>query len=464
MITRETKRGATPVDPGQQSPGRQRRLGLSLGLALAATGCSLVVGDIELPEQSTNDTGGLPRDGATETDASPGGNVVPADAAPLAMDGAPLVADVAPVPADGSAPPADASVTQPDIAPLPVDAFIPLPDVPTAPPPDLSGISGFWYVDGFAMNADGQYESYAAALRIERRRADLLTNDAQLVAADVSLVPAQDLYGTWLLTMPTTGVVYRGAFAPNSGFAVFAPDTARDPGAAGSLLLLARANEDAPAVPPVEMVYARIGRAPEAGDAEFGSLRKTAEDTYVQESRYPAAAAVGQLPDRFLGFWNLDPWRWTLSDPSDGSEFELVPTFHGEGVIGVERRGDQGGVSLMLGWGKTAAGVVPRAGDLFCGGLLWDENAQSAMPVALSATMAGDGSIAWVGGYTQVLTEIGGVYLLDGGLNPFLQNNGVAIGDGLDELLVIMPFDYQAVRTVWGMMACVRTDLIAAPI
>jgi hypothetical protein len=335
--------------------------------------------------------------------------------------------------------------------------------VPIAPPPDLSALAGYWYVDGFGPQPGGEVGAYAAALRIERDHADLLTNEGDLITAEISLVPAPDLYGTWLLTHPISGVVYRGAFAPNSGFAVFVPDD-RAGGAPGSLMILARANEDVPTVPADAMAYTRIGRLPARGDGEIGTLRKTRDDAYVQEARYPAPP-LNVLPDRELGFWNISPWRWALYDDTTGAEFELVPTFNGMGAIAIERTPADGGVAMLLGWTLRAPGGLPRAGDLFCGGLTLDPMG-GTQPQALPATLSGDGTLQWAGGLSQRMTDINGLYQLDGGINPFGLDGAVAIGDADDELLILLPFDPgpDNVQAVWGMMACVRTDLVPFPL
>jgi hypothetical protein len=435
----------------------------------AAPGCSLVVGDIELPpaQVGLDDAGGVRRDAGT--DAASGGTAVPPDAAPPPGDTAigPTPDAAPPPPPDATAPPpGDAWVAPPDsIAPPPPDAAPPEPDVPVAPPPDLSAIAGYWYVDGFGPQAGGEVGAYAAAMRVERNHADLLTNEGELVNAEISLVPAPDLYGTWLLTHPISGVVYRGAFAPTSGFAVFVPDD-RAGGAAmpASVILMAKANEEVPAVPADALAYTRIGRLPARGDGEVGTLRKTRDDAYMQEARY-AAPPLNIQPDRELGFWNIDPWRYTLYDASSGAEVELVPTSSGMGAIGVERTPEAGGVALMLGWTLRAPGGLPRVGDLFCAGLTWDRMG-GMQPQALPATLSDDGTLQWAGGFSQRLSDIGGLYQLEGGLNPFGLDGAVAIGDADDELLIVLPLDPgpDNVQAVWGLMACVRTDLVPFPI
>jgi hypothetical protein len=335
--------------------------------------------------------------------------------------------------------------------------------VPVAPPTDLSALAGYWYVDGFGPQDDGNVGAYAAAMRVERNHADLLTNEGALVAAEISLVPAPDLYGTWLLTHPVSGVVYRGAFAPTSGFAVFVPDALAG-GAPANIIVMARANEEVPAVPADSMAYARIGRRPARGDGEVGTLRRVRDDAYMQEARYPAPP-LNVLPDRELGFWNIDPWRSTLYDTPTGDEIELVPTANGMGAIGVERTPADGGVALLLGWTLRAPVGLPRVGDLFCGGLTWDPMG-GMQPQALPATLSGDGLLQWAGGLSQQLTDVNGLYQLDAGFNPFGLDGAVAIGDADDELLIILPLDPgpDNVQGVWGMMACVRTDLVPFPI
>lgn len=336
-------------------------------------------------------------------------------------------------------------------------------DVPMAPPPDLSALAGYWYVDGFGPRLDGTIGAYSAGTRVERHRASLLTSEGELVTSEMSLVPAPDLHGTWLLTHPETGVVYRGAFAPTSGFAMFVPED-RSGAAPASIIMMARANEDVPAVPADALVYTRIGRHAARGDGEVGTLRKTRDDAYMQEARYPAPP-LNILPDRELGFWNIDPWRYSLYDAATGAEIEVVPTANGMGAIGVERTPAEGSVALLLGWTLAAPGGLPRDGDLFCGGLTWD-TMDGMQPHALPATLSGDGMLQWAGGLSQRLTDVNGLYQLDGGFNPFGLDGAVAIGDADDELLIVLPFDPgpDNVQGVWGMMACVRTDLVPFPL
>jgi hypothetical protein len=433
----------------------------------AAPGCSLVIGDIELPpaQVGLDDAGGVRRD--ADTDAENGGAISPPDAAPPTADAtvAPP-ADAAPPPPPDAAtpPPGDAWVAVPDAAtPPPPDAAPPAPDVPVAPPPDLSALAGYWYLDDFGPQAGGEVGASAAALRVERNHADLLTNTGELVTAEISLVPAPDLYGTWLLTHPVTGVVYRGAFAPTSGFAVFVADN-RDGGAPANIIVMARANEDVPSVPADALAYTRIGRLAARGDGEVGTLRKIRDDAYMQEARYPAPP-LNILPDRELGFWNIDPWRYTLYDSPTGAEIEVVPTANGMGAIGVERTPADGGVALLLGWTLRAPGGLPRVGDLFCGGLTWDRMG-GMQPQALPATLSDDGTLQWAGGFSQRMTDINGLYQLEGGINPFGLDAAVAIGDADDELLIVLPLaSVQGnLQTVWGVMACVRTDLVPFPI
>jgi hypothetical protein len=301
-------------------------------------------------------------------------------------------------------------------------------------------------------------------MRIEHDHADLLTNEGVLIAENISLVRAPDLLGTWLLTLPTGDTVFRGAFAPQSGFAVFAPDS-NDLQARGAVLLMARANEDLPALTPDRMAYTRVGLHPEAGDGEVGTLERTAEDMYTQTARTPAPPWAGTLDDRPLGYWNIDPWRWTLYDSQTGMEFELVPTYQGMGAIAVERTPEIGGTGLLLAWAARAPEGLPRAGDLFCGGVTYEAGGRGIAPLSLPAALPGNDTFQWVGGFQQTIRAqagVGGLFLLSDGLNPFLQSGAIAVGDAFDELLVVLPLDPQSARAAWGMMACVRTDLVPA--
>jgi len=448
------------------------RLTRTLTLALAATAvtgasaCSLVVGDIELPAESSGPgTDGALRRDADVDNAMPraDGDAPAADARTPPRDAAPPLVDVlvptpdAPAPAvDVNVPPADAWMPAPD-------AFVPEPDAFVPPPVDLSAIAGFWYLHGVTPGADGRPEAFTAALRIEPQRITLLDDQARRVEGEVNLSLAGDLHGTWRLTLPTTDTVFRGAFAPTSGFAVFAPD-ARQAGTPASVLLLARLNDAAPATVPGTFIYSMIGREPSAGDGELGLLRQIDPTAYIQESRYPAPPTPGTLPDRALEFWPIDPWRSLLHDPETGTEIEVVPTAQSLGVIGVERRLGDGGIRLMLGWASLPAPGLPRAGDLFCGGARYDLDAGTAVPLSLSATLDGNGTIQWVGGFEQHITFDGANYFLDSGLNPFLRSNGLAVVDGWDEVFTLLSIDPIRADIVWGLLTCVRTDLVPVPI
>jgi hypothetical protein len=333
------------------------------------------------------------------------------------------------------------------------------------PPVDLSAIAGFWYLHGVTPGGDGRPEAFTAALRIEPRRVTLLNDQARPVPGEVHLSLAGDLAGTWRLTLPTTNTVFRGAFAPTSGFAVFAPD-AREADAPASVLLLARVNDEVPATVPDFFAYTVIGRDAAAGDGEVGTLRQSDPAAFVQESRVPAPPNLGLLPDRSLEFWSIDPWRSTLYDPATGTEIEVVPTSQGLGVIGVERRLDDAGTGLMLGWVARPLAGLPRAGEFFCGGARYDDAAGAPVPLSVSASMPGDGTIQWVGGFQQRLTLEGATYSLGDGLNPFLRSNGLALADGWDEVLTILTIDPEpaAANIVWGLLTCVRTDLVPVPI
>jgi hypothetical protein len=345
----------------------------------------------------------------------------------------------------------------------PPDAFVPEPDAFVPPPVDLSAIAGFWYLHGVTPGPDGRPEAFTAAMRIEPRRVTLLSNDARPIPGEVNLTLAGDLYGTWRLTIPTTQTVFRGAFAPTSGFAVFAPD-AREAGAPASVLLMARVNDEVPTTLPDTFAYQTIGRDPVAGDGELGFTRQQDATHFVQEARYPAPPRLDLLPDRALDAWAIDPWRTTLYDPVSGAEIEVVPTAQGLGVIGVERPVDDSGSRLMLGWVSRPPAGLPRAGEFFCGGARYDDAAGVAVPLSVSASMPGDGTIQWVGGFQQQITLSESVLLLDGGLNPFLRSNGIALTDGWDEVFTVLTLDPLRADIVWGLMTCVRTDLVPVPI
>ncbi|MCK6573359.1 hypothetical protein L6V77_19950 [Myxococcota bacterium] len=441
---------------------------LAAAAATATSACSLVVADIELPAESSGPTAddGLRRDADVEDAAlpAPDGDVAPGpDAARPPADAAAPPGDAAAPKPDVATPPGDAFVTPPDAWSPPPDAFVPEPDAFVPPPVDLSAIAGFWYLHGVTPGVDGRLEAFTAALRIEPRRVTLLNDQARPVPGEVNLTLAGDLYGTWRLTLPTTDTVYRGAFAPTSGFAVFAPD-ARQAGAPASVLLLARVNDEVPATVPDTFGYSVIGRDPGAGDGEVGILRQLDPMAFVQENRFPAPPTPGTLPDRTLEFWPIDPWRNMLYDPETGTEIEVVPTAQGLGVIGVERRLGEAGTGLLLGWVPRPPPGLPRAGDLFCGGARYDDAAATAVPLSLSATMTGDGAIQWVGGFEQHITLDGSTYFLDGGLNPFLRNNGLALADGWDEVFTVLSVDPLRADIVWGLLTCVRTDLVPVPI
>jgi hypothetical protein len=142
-----------------------------------------------------------------------------------------------------------------------------------------------------------------------------------------------------------------------------------------------------------------------------------------------------------------------------------VATSSGAGVIGFERTPTEDGAALVLGWMRRAPAELPRVGNLFCGGLKWAP-ADGIQGLALPATLSVDGTLRWAGGLSQQMTNVNGFFQLGGGVNPFGLDDSLAVSDVDDEVLIILPLDTgpESAHGVWGMMACVRTDLVPFPL
>jgi hypothetical protein len=437
------------------------RLALLTSVLLA--GCSFVVGDIELPDDTLADAA---RDGAATDAAKVDANrgdaalldaLVPDAARPDAVvaDAANLDAVApdafAPDAAMADAAPADAGPT-PDQGPPP-DAGPP----PPPPPLDVAELAGDWHLYGYSVGANGVPTVFTVVLTYLDGRASLRGFDGSIVRRQTPFM--QDLERPDRLStnlFPFVGVL-TGRFDAPSGLGILVNDV-RSANERPTFVLAVKApvrreNLD-------DAFYGRIGTG-DAADGQIGNFQQ-AGSGYALTNRY----AVGV--DQVLGDAVLTP-----SDESAGrvrlTDFSLEDMIGtiapgGAGYVALTQSGEVA-TGLSASWRSHAGEVAVRPGRFWCAGLTRDA-AGGLAPIAVYGDLDAGGRFVWDDGRASTLEVAGNAYLMHGANGLFGAEGGLALVDRRGRVYVSLPMriDDAGERVVgWGLAACVPVDGDALP-
>jgi hypothetical protein len=427
------------------------RLALLLPALLA--GCSVVVGDIELPEVVGGD-GGVAVD-AARPDANPGDAARPDARAPDAATPDAQAPDAATP--DAQAPDAWTPDAATSDAQAP-DAATPDAGPPPEPPPlDMDALRGDWHLYGYTVTVDGIPLAFTALLRYLDGRASLLGFDGARLESDTPFgrdAERPDRLATNLA--PLVGVM-TGRFDGPSGFGILVNDL-RAPNDRPTLVIAVKApvrreNLD-------DAFYGRIGTG-DATDGETGIFRR-AESGYALTNRY------GVGVDRGIGEAGLNPedasaGRMRLTDFSLEDMLGTIAP-GGAGYVALTKNGDFA-TGLHVSWRSHAGEAAIRPGRFWCAGIARDAGGAHA-PITVYGDLDGAGQFVWDDGRAGLLAAAGNAYLMRGDDGLFGAEGGVALVDRRGRVYVMLPMriDEQGQTVLgWGLAACVPVDGGALP-
>jgi hypothetical protein len=411
---------------------------LPVWVAALTAGCSLVIGDIDLPPIQVE-----PTDEGVELDvgADAGRPDAARDAAPpdAGWDAGPDAGE--PDAAPDAAPPPDLGLDAawPDLGP---DAA---PDAapdqgPPAVPFEPRDVAGRWHLYGVAtaeplealliVGADGS-PGFSALDGTQLGVVPTLTPDA----AD----PRRAALGLpGYLDDPLIG-----ALDPITGFGVLVQQPPA--GAPRQLVIAVRVGD---AGLPSNALYVHAGLEP-LGVGEYGAIARLGNA--FRESG-PLTTTGEQLPDR------------TLVATASGERFALVDVEGNERVLSTNGRAAVGTFDAVaqiegvaFAWSPFALDADLAPATLFCAGAHLD--ADALVVQGRWAEILADGrTLRWDDGRAATLVRNGGLINLETERNFFGLPDGIAMTDPDRRVLVLLPVQPARQQVDWGFGACVSLE------
>lgn len=404
---------------------------LPVWVAALTAGCSLVIGDIDLPPIQ-----GGPADDGVERDLG-------ADAA------RPDAAVDAASPPDASADAGDRDAAPPrDLGPDaawadvgPDAAADAAPDVgPAVVPFQPRDVAGRWHLYGVSAA-----DTFEALLTIG---ADGTPGFSALDGTQLGVVAtlAADLADPRRTALSLPGYLEDplvGALDPVAGFGVLVQQRA-----AGAPTRLVVAVRVADAGLPSNALYVHAGLEP-LGTGEYGAMARLGN---VFRESAPRATTGELLPDR------------TLAATAVGERFQLVDEAGNERTLSTNGRAAVGTFDdvaevegLAFAWSPFALDADLPPGALYCAGVHLEDGALRVRGLWAQLGDAGR-TLTWDDGRSAALTRNGGLIALATERNFFGLPDGVALTDPDRRVLVLLPVQPEQQQVDWGFGACVSLE------
>lgn len=421
-------------------------LPLAVLIVALASGCQLLIGDIELPDEEV-DGGGEPGwDAAAHDAGAPDHDASTPDAATPEDGGAPEAGadDGVDLGADWDLPDAAPDAALPDMMP---------------PPVEVAALEGRWHVYGLAALDERRALTFEAELVVADggRAVGVYTFDGEPLYEDTVLVPHPDHPSRLRLNLFPVAGVLTGRVEGTNGLGLLVNDVdAPNPSASFAVMVKAEPPGQRQSPLPYLAHYARLDSDPETGAGEQGVFRGDPEArTWVEQSRWAVGSAEG-APDRALGPIGAGPRRWFFELES-GATWGLSAS---EGSVGVFGRvaspdGTLGG--LYMGWSPSAAaqGQPYVPGLFYCGLLAHDDDGMRVEGV--EARISAVGTWRWRTGEEARVVREGGEATLQGDHPLFGPITFQDLFDPAERVHFLRPL-FADGSPQWGAGLCVRAE------